>query len=57
MQSVLIKDTTRRQRQEILRRGLGQGCSQALCRLYIDGLAELEEIRRRARRSDGRSRI
>ena len=46
MQSVLIKDTTRRQRQEILRRGLGQDCPRKLQQLYVDGLAELEEFRR-----------
>ena len=60
MQSVLIKDTTRQQRQEIVRRGLaacGGGCDscsgcdnrgggrvEAIYQPYIDGEMELREI-------------
>ena len=66
MQSVLIKDTTRAQREEIVRRGLAScggscdGCSgcgnlgggrvEDIYRPYIDGEKELREINEEYRR-------
>ena len=66
MQSVLIKDTTRAQREEIVRRGLAScggscdGCSSCgnlgggrvedIYRPYIDGEKELREINEEYRR-------
>ena len=54
MRSVLIKDTTRAQREEIVRRALCQGCggcgnlgggrAEEMYRPYIEGKRELREI-------------
>ena len=54
MKSVLIKDTTRAQREEIVRRALCDGCSgcgnlgggrvEEMYRPYIEGKKELREI-------------
>ena len=54
MRSVLIKDTTRAQREEIVRRALGEGCggcgnlgggrAEEMYRPYIEGKRELREI-------------
>lgn len=46
MQSVLIKDTTRAQREEIVRRGLGTCGNRKgeVYRPYIEGEKELHEI-------------
>ena len=48
-QSVLIKDTTREEREEIVRRGLsfcsmGVGSIDAMYQPYIDGKLELAEV-------------
>lgn len=66
MESVLIKDTTRRQREEIVRRGLaacggscdscsscdimGGGRVESIYQPYIDGKMELREINESYRR-------
>lgn len=60
MQSMLIKDTTRAQRQEIVRRGLaadGDSCdnlddgrANKIYRPYIEGEKELHEINAEYRR-------
>lgn len=52
MQSILIKDTTKEQREEIVRNSLGDeystGCGYEDCginyQLYIDGIKELREL-------------
>ena len=51
MRSVLIKDTTRAQREEIVRRALCGGCgnlgggrAEEMYRPYIEGKRELREI-------------
>ena len=65
MESVLIRDTTRRQREEIVRRALAvcggscEGCNgcdnlgggrvESIYQPYIDGLLELREINERYR--------
>ncbi len=57
MQSILIKDTTREQREQIVRDSLGDdfdvGCGYESTginyQLYIDGLKELRELNEEAR--------
>ncbi|MBQ0051239.1 MAG: hypothetical protein KBT11_04140 [Treponema sp.] len=51
MQSILIKDTTKEEREKIVREGLGDdftGCGYESCgidyQLYIDGIKELREL-------------
>ena len=44
MRSVLIKDTTRAQREEIVRRALCGGRAEEMYRPYIEGKRELREI-------------